>query len=82
MSDPDEPLIDGIHGHGSQSLINLMVTGCPTSHVWDGEHNLGGLSKLIHLNLFILNRIYEFVLTFFRTVWCPTTVRNRISNLA
>lgn len=43
MSDPDEPLIDAIHGHGSQSLINLMVTGCPTSHVWDGEHNLGGL---------------------------------------
>jgi len=43
MSDPDEPLIDEIHGHGSQSLINLMVTGYPTSHVWDGEHNLGGL---------------------------------------
>jgi len=55
MSDPDEPLIDAIHGHGSQSLINLMVTGCPTSHVWDGEHNLGGLSKIIiYIELIVL----------------------------
>ena len=61
MSDPDEPLIDGIHGHGSQSLINLMVTGCPTSHVWDGEHNLGGLSKLIHLNLLACFFIIDFL---------------------
>ena len=46
MSDPEEePLINGTHGHGSQSLINLMVTGHSTSHVWDGEHDLGGLSE-------------------------------------
>lgn len=43
MSDPDEPLIDGTHGHGSQSLINLMITGSSTSHVWDGDQDLGGL---------------------------------------
>jgi ubiquitin carboxyl-terminal hydrolase MINDY-3/4 len=45
MSDPDEPLIDGTHGHGSQSLINLMITGSSTSHVWDGDQDLGGLSN-------------------------------------
>ena len=44
MSDPEETLIDGTHGHGSQSLINLMITGSSSSHVWDDDHDLGGLS--------------------------------------
>lgn len=74
MSDPDEPLIDAIHGHGSQSLINLMVTGCPTSHVWDGEHNLGGLSKSIFTHLFQLVFNQLFFGNFSRTFWCSSTV--------
>ena len=44
MSDPEETLIDGTHGHGSQSLINLMITGSSSSHVWDDDQDLGGLS--------------------------------------
>lgn len=40
----DVPLIDSTHGHGSQSLINLMITGHSTSYVWDGDKDLGGLS--------------------------------------
>ena len=28
--DADESLIDPIHGHGSQSLINLLLTGSAT----------------------------------------------------
>ena len=70
MEDPNEPLIDPVHGHGkcvifkvffsdnlnvlcfyflfffSQSLINLLMTGKATSHVFDGEKDVSGLSKL------------------------------------
>ena len=28
--DMDESLIDPVHGHGSQSLINLLITGHAT----------------------------------------------------
>ena len=45
MSDPSESLIDIIHGYGSQSLINLMLTGRAVGHVWDHEQDVGGLSK-------------------------------------
>ncbi|XP_046848708.1 ubiquitin carboxyl-terminal hydrolase MINDY-3-like isoform X2 [Xenia sp. Carnegie-2017] len=37
------PLIDPIHGHGSQSMVNLMLTGHAVSHVWDLERDVGGL---------------------------------------
>jgi hypothetical protein len=43
MADGDEPLIDPIHGHGSQSLINLLLTGQAVPHVWDNEKNVSGL---------------------------------------
>jgi len=44
MADASE-LIDPVHGHGSQSLINLMLTGRGVSYVWDDEKDVGGLSK-------------------------------------
>ena len=45
MSDSSESLIDVVHGYGSQSLINLMLTGRAVGHVWDNEQDVGGLSK-------------------------------------
>jgi len=41
--DMDEPLIDPVHGHGSQSLINLLLTGVATQNVFDGVKDLCGL---------------------------------------
>ena len=35
--------LDPVHGHGSQSLINLMVTGVATQNVFDGDKDLCGL---------------------------------------
>jgi len=43
IADTSEPLIDSVHGHGSQSLINLLLTGKAVSHVWDNEKNVSGL---------------------------------------
>ncbi|KAI8489950.1 PREDICTED: ubiquitin carboxyl-terminal hydrolase FAM188A-like [Branchiostoma belcheri] len=43
VTDPTEPLIDSVHGHGSQSLINLLLTGYAVSHVWDGDQDVAGL---------------------------------------
>jgi len=43
MEDPSEPLIDGTHGHGSQSLINLVLTGNAVSNVWDNDKDVSGL---------------------------------------
>lgn len=45
MSDPTESMIDSTYGYGSQSLINLMLTGRAVSHVWDHDQDIGGLSK-------------------------------------
>ncbi|KAK7110059.1 ubiquitin carboxyl-terminal hydrolase MINDY-3-like [Littorina saxatilis] len=43
MEDPSEPMIDGIHGHGSQSLINLFLTSRAISNVWDNDKEVSGL---------------------------------------
>lgn len=43
VEDPGEPLIDGIHGHGSQSLVNLLITSKAVSHVWDNDKDISGL---------------------------------------
>ncbi|BFZ01553.1 hypothetical protein BsWGS_04592 [Bradybaena similaris] len=43
VEDPAEPLIDGIYGHGSQSLINLLLTSQATSNVWDNDKEISGL---------------------------------------
>ncbi|KAK3588094.1 hypothetical protein CHS0354_012150 [Potamilus streckersoni] len=43
VEDPGQPLIDGIHGHGSQVLINLMITGKAVNNVWDDEKEVSGL---------------------------------------
>ena len=42
VEDPSEPLIDGMFGHGSQSLLNLCITGAAVSNVFDDERDLGG----------------------------------------
>jgi hypothetical protein len=39
-----EPLISGEDAHGEQSLLNLLITGTPSSHVFDGARDLGGMS--------------------------------------
>ena len=36
-------ITDPVHGHGSQSLINLLVTGTATQNVFDGNKDLCGL---------------------------------------
>jgi hypothetical protein len=41
--DMDESLIDPVHGHGSQSLINLLITGHATQNVFDGVRDLCGM---------------------------------------
>ncbi|XP_033325335.1 ubiquitin carboxyl-terminal hydrolase MINDY-3 homolog isoform X2 [Megalopta genalis] len=43
MSDPLESMIDPTYGYGSQSLINLMLTGRAVSHVWDYDQTIGEL---------------------------------------
>ncbi|KAK9874372.1 hypothetical protein WA026_002719 [Henosepilachna vigintioctopunctata] len=42
-SETSDPLIDETYGYGSQSLINLMITGQATTYVWDHEQDVGGL---------------------------------------
>jgi len=41
--DMEESLIDPVHGHGSQSLINLLLTGSATQNVFDGTKDLCGM---------------------------------------
>ena len=37
------PLIDTAHGHGSQCLTNLFITGYATPHCFDGDKDISGL---------------------------------------
>ncbi|XP_030747048.1 ubiquitin carboxyl-terminal hydrolase MINDY-3 homolog [Sitophilus oryzae] len=41
--DSQEPWIDETYGYGSQSLINLMITGRATTYVWDHFQDVAGL---------------------------------------
>lgn len=43
LNDTGEPLIDNTYGYGSQSLINLMLTGSATAHVFDNFEDVGGM---------------------------------------
>ncbi|CRL07128.1 CLUMA_CG020123, isoform A [Clunio marinus] len=43
ISDTSEPLIHSSFGYGSQSLINLMLTGRAVQHVFDNDQNIGGM---------------------------------------
>ncbi|XP_060717802.1 ubiquitin carboxyl-terminal hydrolase MINDY-3 [Tachysurus vachellii] len=43
IEDTSEPLIDPVYGHGSQSLINLLITGHAVSNVWDGDRECSGM---------------------------------------
>nr|XP_020736936.1 ubiquitin carboxyl-terminal hydrolase MINDY-3 isoform X3 [Odocoileus virginianus texanus] len=46
IEDSSEPLIDPVYGHGSQSLINLLLTGHAVSNVWDGDRECSGMKLL------------------------------------
>uniref|UniRef100_A0A8C5URG1 Ubiquitin carboxyl-terminal hydrolase MINDY n=1 Tax=Microcebus murinus TaxID=30608 RepID=A0A8C5URG1_MICMU len=46
IEDVSEPLIDPVYGHGSQSLINLLLTGHAVSNVWDGDRECSGMKLL------------------------------------
>uniref|UniRef100_A0A4W3HLY6 Ubiquitin carboxyl-terminal hydrolase MINDY n=1 Tax=Callorhinchus milii TaxID=7868 RepID=A0A4W3HLY6_CALMI len=53
IEDTAEPLIDPVYGHGSQSLINLLLTGYAVLNVWDGDRECSGMSKLLmHFYIF------------------------------
>lgn len=43
MDMPDNPLI-GHHGHCTQELVNLFITGRATSNIFDGVTKLDDLS--------------------------------------
>ncbi|CAK8684941.1 unnamed protein product [Clavelina lepadiformis] len=43
LDNPEIPLVDSIHGHGSQSLINLFLCGQAVSNVFNGDCDIGGL---------------------------------------
>lgn len=43
ISDTSEPLIHSSFGYGSQSLINLMLTGRAVAHVFDNDQDIGGM---------------------------------------
>lgn len=43
ISDTSEPLIHSSFGFGSQSLINLLLTGRAVAHVFDNDQNIGGM---------------------------------------
>jgi len=43
MEDVGEPLVDINFGYGSQTLINLMLTGHSVSNVWDSSREVSGL---------------------------------------
>ena len=40
-----ESLISGGEGHGEQPLLNLLLTGTPSAHVFDGTRDVDGLSE-------------------------------------
>ncbi len=46
MAEPSE-LIDPVHGHGGQSMINLFLSGRGVNYVFDNDKYLGGLRKYI-----------------------------------
>ncbi|XP_064647903.1 ubiquitin carboxyl-terminal hydrolase MINDY-3-like [Lineus longissimus] len=43
VEDPGEPLIDNTHGHGSQSMINLLLCGKAVSNVFDNDKDISGM---------------------------------------
>lgn len=45
ISDLEVSLIDKEFGYGSQSLINMMITGQAVSNVFNNDQVIAGLSK-------------------------------------
>ncbi|KAK7823866.1 hypothetical protein U0070_020537, partial [Myodes glareolus] len=69
IEDANEPLIDPVYGHGSQSLINLLLTGHAVSNVWDGDRECSGMRKYAlcyGLNVSILVDVKKNPLWFLR----------------
>lgn len=52
MSEASE-LIDPVHGHGGQSLINLFLSGQGVNYVFDNDKYLGGLGKCTYSTLLL-----------------------------
>ncbi|TPP56413.1 Ubiquitin carboxyl-terminal hydrolase MINDY-3 [Fasciola gigantica] len=44
MADDADTLIDPVHGHASQCLINLLISGQATPYLFDGERNVSGIT--------------------------------------
>ncbi len=61
MAEPSE-LIDPVHGHGGQSMINLFLSGRGVNYVFDNDKYLGGLRKYIK-NLVMMISIHSFLCT-------------------
>lgn len=40
----EQTLVDRVHGHGSQALTNLLITGRAVAHVWDNTKHVGGMA--------------------------------------
>lgn len=59
-SDTSDPLIDETYGYGSQSLINLMITGRAVTYVWDNYQDVGGLSNNFVLDCTVALFLYKF----------------------
>ncbi|KER21259.1 hypothetical protein T265_15143 [Opisthorchis viverrini] len=44
MADETDTLIDPVHGHASQCLINLLICGQTTPYLFDGERTISGIT--------------------------------------
>ncbi|TGZ75107.1 hypothetical protein CRM22_000565 [Opisthorchis felineus] len=44
MADETDTLIDPVHGHASQCLINLLICGQTTPYLFDGERTVSGIT--------------------------------------
>ncbi|XP_018421765.1 PREDICTED: protein FAM188A [Nanorana parkeri] len=78
IEDAEEPLIDPVYGHGSQSLINLLLTGHAVSNVWDGDRECSGMKLLgihsqTHVGFLTLMMLTAFcrVGSFLKAPKCP-----------
>uniref|UniRef100_A0A6I8SBG4 Ubiquitin carboxyl-terminal hydrolase MINDY n=1 Tax=Xenopus tropicalis TaxID=8364 RepID=A0A6I8SBG4_XENTR len=69
IEDAERPLIDPVYGHGSQSLINLLLTGHAVSNVWDGDRECSGMSKALKGLIISLTQVYTCFLIPFCLVY-------------
>lgn len=65
LLDTSEPLIHSEYGYASQGLINLMLTGRAVAHVWDHDKDVGGLSRILFIDILIILIFLIFFILFF-----------------